>query len=129
MKKTTALPLAVLALAACVLGPASAASAKDGDVRRAGTCTGASESKIKLSPENGRIEVEFEVDQNRNGVNWNVALRDNGVKVFGGTARTAPPSGSFEVRRVIANQAGSDRVVGTARNPATGETCRAVATI
>ena len=31
--------------------------------------------KLKLSEEDGRIEVEFEVDQNRNGVRWTVMLQ------------------------------------------------------
>ena len=129
MKAKLSISVAALALGAVALGPASIATAKDGDVRRAGTCTGNSTSKIKLSHENGRIEVEFEVDQNRNGVVWNVGIRDNGDQVFVGRARTAPPSGSFEVNRVIANRAGPDRVVARAVNPASGETCRAVATI
>jgi hypothetical protein len=127
MTKRLAIPMTVLALAA--LGPASVASAKDTDIRRAGTCTGASSSKIKLSPENGRIEVEFEVDQNRNGVRWGVGIWDNNVPVFAGRATTTAPSGSFEVNRVIVNRAGSDRVVAKATNPATGEVCRATATI
>ena len=55
--------------------------AKDGDVRVRGTCTKASTSKLKLSDEDGRIEVEFEVDQNRNGVRWNVVLLQNGKRI------------------------------------------------
>ena len=129
MKKAISIPLTVMALAAFAFGSASTASAKDSDVRASGTCTGASSSKIKLSREDGRIEVEFEVDQNRNGVLWNVGLWDNDVRVFRGTARTAPPSGSFEVHRLIANRAGADHVVARATNPASGERCRASATI
>ena len=62
------------ALTALIL--VSAASAKDGDVLVRGTCTGPSSAKLKLSPEDGRIEVEFEVDQNRVGVRWQVVLRN-----------------------------------------------------
>ena len=51
---------------------------KDGDVFVRGTCTGVTTSKLKLSEEDGRIEVEFEVDQNRSGVRWNVSLFQNG---------------------------------------------------
>ena len=72
--------LAAAATLAIVVVPV--ASAKDGDVRVAGKCTRASVSKLKLSPENGRIEVELEVDQNRNGVRWVVSLSQNGRKVF-----------------------------------------------
>jgi hypothetical protein len=60
---------------------------------------------------------------------WNVAIADNGVRVFAGTARTAPPSGSFEVRRLIPDRAGLDHVVARAHNPAGGEVCRAAGTI
>ncbi len=127
MSKKISIPMAILALAA--FGPASAASAKDTDVRRAGSCSGASSSKIKLSPENGRIEVEFEVDQNRNNRAWNWAINDNDVRMASGQARTAPPSGSFEVRRLIPNRPGPDRVVAGAKNPASGELCIARATL
>ena len=37
--------------------------------RVAGKCTGNSTSKLKVKPDNGGLETEFEVDQNRNGVN------------------------------------------------------------
>jgi hypothetical protein len=106
--------------------PASAAATKDGDVRVGGRCTGPSTAKLKLSAENGRIEVEFEVDQNRNGVRWTVALRRNGRLAATGVGVTRAPSGSFEFRRVLPNGPGADRIVATARR-ASGEVCTATA--
>jgi hypothetical protein len=120
-------PTALLAalLGALSLG-AVPALAKDGDVLVRGACTGASTSKLKLSPENGRIEVEFEVDQNRNGTRWNVVLTRNGARVASLSRVTRGPSGSFEARRVLANRAGNDVVRAVAvRN---GERCSARAT-
>jgi hypothetical protein len=121
----TALVLGMLAMGAASAGAGSARG--DDDVRRAGNCTGQSTSKIKLSNEDGRLEVEFEVDQNRNGQRWRVVMTDNGATVFRGVRVTRGPSGSFEARRVIRNRAGTDRVAATARNLRTGERCRAAA--
>jgi hypothetical protein len=116
-----------LAVAVGTIAPA-AALAKDGDVERNGTCTGNATAKIKLSPENGRIETEFEVDQNRNGVTWGVVLRRNGNVVVRTTATTRPPSGSFEVRRVLGNSPGPDTISARATSPG-GQVCTARATI
>jgi hypothetical protein len=116
---------AAVALAATMV-VAPTAFAKDGDLRVAGACTASSTSKLKLSHEDGGIEVEFEVDQNRNGVPWRVTLRRNGALVASTTAVTRAPSGSFSVRRVIANGPGADRVVASATSP-TGERCTAQA--
>jgi hypothetical protein len=101
--------------------------AKDGDVLVRGTCTGATTSKLKLSEEDGRIEVEFEVDQNRNGVRWTVTLRRPTTLLVRTTRVTRGPSGSFELRRVVGNRAGPDRIVARATR-ASGELCRAAAT-
>jgi hypothetical protein len=113
--------VSVAALALLALG--SPALAKDGDVLVRGTCTGKSTSKLKLSAEDGRIEVELEVDQNRNGVGWTVVLTRDGTQVARVTRVTRAPSGSFTARRVIANPAGADVVRATARRA--GETCSA----
>ena len=67
----------------------------------------AATSKLKLSAEDGGIEVEFEVDQNRNGVPWRVTLRRNGVLVASTVATTRAPSGSFTVRRVVRDNPGA----------------------
>ncbi|MBD0330390.1 MAG: hypothetical protein ICV64_09855 [Thermoleophilia bacterium] len=99
------------------------ALAKEGDVLVRGTCTGPSSAKLKLSPENGRIEVEFEVDQNRVGQRWRVVLRQNGTVVRRLVRATRGPSGSFEARIVVRNRPGADRFVATATRP--GERCRA----
>ena len=98
--------------------------AKDGDVRVAGTCSAASASKLKLSREDGGVEVEFEVDQNRNGVRWQVVLLRNGSRVTSRTAVTRGPSGSFEARFVT--RAGGRFV---ARAQRVGERCAAQAAI
>jgi hypothetical protein len=125
MSKRTLIVGVIGGLAAIV--PAAALAAND-DVRRNGTCSGNSSAKIKLSPENGRIEAEFEVDQNRNGVTWRVALRRNGDLVARTRATTRAPSGSFEVRRVLGNSPGPDRIFARAKRPS-GEVCTARATI
>ncbi len=99
------------------------------DVRVAGTCTLSSTAKLKLSPENGRVEVEFEVDENRNGTRWGVTLKRNGATVRSRSAVTRAPSGSFEVRAVIAAGSPSTKVTAVARRASTGEVCRATATL
>jgi hypothetical protein len=105
---------------------APAVPAKDrDDVRVAGTCTKASSAKLKLGEEDGRIEVEFEVDQNRVGVRWRVVLRQRGRVVRRVTKVTRAPSGSFEVRLLARDGSGADRFTVTATR--SGETCRAAA--
>ena len=118
-----------IATALVALVPLTAtATAKDSDVERAGTCTGNTSAKIDLSPENGRIEAEFEVDQNRSGVTWRVVLRRNGSVAARTKATTRGQSGSFEVRRVLANGPGSDSISARAVSPS-GEVCTAQASI
>jgi DUF4097 and DUF4098 domain-containing protein YvlB len=124
-KRSVTLTIAALA-ALALLALGSPALAKDGDVLVRGTCTGKSTSKLKLSAENGRIEVEFEVDQNRVGRVWAVAVRRNGVVVSRQTKVTRAPSGSFTARLLLANRAGTDRISATATSRS-GETCRAAA--
>ena len=123
MKRAIRFGLAGL-LAAGLLSTAPAAFAKGGGgVSNSGKCSASSTWKLKAKPDNGKIEVEFEVDSNVNGQSWNVLIKDNGTQVFKGTRVTQPPSGSFEVRKRIANQAGTDKITANAKNPATGETC------
>jgi hypothetical protein len=125
--RVTALITSALVVTTLAAAPMTV-SAKDGDVVRRGSCTMRSDWKLKLSPENGRIEVEFEVDQNRNGQRWVVKLKRNGNLFYRGSHTTQPPSGSFVVRRVTRNSAGADRIVARARNVNSGEVCRGVAT-
>ena len=111
------------AVALGLLVPATTADAGGGDVIRQGSCSGPSTWKLKLSPENGRIEVQFEVDSNKVGQTWRVRLFHNGTQFFSGLRTTAAPSGSFEVRRVVNNLAGDDHLKGRARNLKTDELC------
>ena len=119
------IPLTVSLFAVALLA-VPAASAKGGhpSVTVRGTCTQQSTSKLKVARDDRGIEVEFQVDQNRNGVPWKVTLRRNGVRVASLRARTHAPSGSFEVRRLIADRPGADRISARATR-ASGELCTA----
>ena len=118
--------LAALLGVAVALAAAPAGSAKDGDVLVRGTCTKSSTSKLKLSDEDGRIEVEFEVDQNRTGVRWNVVLFQNGRRIARMSRVTRGRSGSFEARVVAANTSGKDAFRARATSPSR-EVCSAQA--
>jgi hypothetical protein len=126
MKKLVA-ALSLAALMSAALVPAMA-FAKDGDIKKSGSCSGNSTWKLKLSDEDGKIETEFEVDQNVNGDKWRVVLKRDGKRYFKGVRTTKPPSGSFEVRRVISNSSGPDRVRARAVNLQTDEVCTGKAT-
>jgi hypothetical protein len=123
---TTARLFSVSVLAMAAAMPALPALANDADVIRRGGCSGATSWKLKASPENGRIEVEGEIDSNRIGQTWNWVLKHNGSVSSRGQATTTGPSGSFERRRVVVNLAGTDQLVFKASNPRTGEACRGV---
>ena len=117
--------ICVVALAAVAVSAASAAPDRSGPrVIRSGKCAGPATWKLKLKNDDGRLEVEFEVDQNVVGRRWNVTLKRDGAVVFRGVRVTRAPSGSFSIARRSANPAGADRVVATA-NAAAGGTCRA----
>ena len=111
-------------LATGMLATAPATFAKGTDVVRTGNCTAASTWKLKAKPDNGRLEVEFEVDQNRNGQVWNVTLKHNGSAFFAGQRTTQAPSGSFSLTRFTNNAPGTDTISGRAVNPKTGEVCQ-----
>ncbi|HET7475322.1 MAG TPA: hypothetical protein VFJ97_04775 [Dermatophilaceae bacterium] len=122
---------AITTLTAGLLATAPAAIASGGGAdasasaaaRNSGSCSGRSMWNLKAKPDNGRIQVEFEVDSNVVGQTWNVKITDNTVVVLQRQATTTAPSGSFTVSRVVRNRAGVDHFVARAANPKTGETC------
>ena len=125
---TTRQRMAVAAAAALVAGPLAAAApafADDGGnggghggggrvVEARGTGTYRAHWDLQAKHNDGRIELEFEVDTNRAGQVWAVRMTDNGAKVFAGTGRTAAPSGSFTVRATTADRPGADRILARA---------------
>jgi hypothetical protein len=124
--------LAVLAtplLLVTFLSPADPAAARADEVRRSGSCSAGAVWKLKAKPDDGRLEVELEIDSNRAGQSWTWKILDNGAVVRTGTATTAGASGSFSVERRIANRAGTDKITGVARHAATGQVCRGTLTI
>jgi hypothetical protein len=105
----------------------TAASAHGGDDDRVivtGACSAGADWKLKVKTDDGRLEVEGEVDSNVAGQQWRWSIRHNGSVSDRGTATTTARSGSFEVERTIVDIAGTDRVVFRASRD--GQTCRGV---
>jgi hypothetical protein len=129
--RTTFIGIATLVtLLVALASTATAAGTKGGrGVVKSGKCSANSTWKLKAKNDDGRIETEFEVDQNRVGKRWRVKLVHNGSAVFVGIRRTLAPSGSFEVRRLLAASAGTTRIVATAKSLSSGETCSATLSI
>jgi hypothetical protein len=133
MRTTTTLATAMTTLAitgALVVPVSSVAQAKDGDGRiiRTGSCSGSADWKLKAKRDDGRLEVEWEVDSNTSGQTWQVRIFDNGDRVVKTRQTTQPPSGSFDVERKIANRSGSDHLVARARDVSSGQTCEGTLT-
>lgn len=122
---TIARTTATLVLTATIgLGAAGNAHASGDDrVIQQGSCSGSTDWKIKAKPDDGRIEVEAEIDSNRSGQAWRWVLRHNGSVSARGTAQTAGPSGSFSVERRTVDASGTDRFTFRATNPRSGEVC------
>jgi len=124
MRKTFIGIIALIAGLVVLASTATAAGTKGGrGIVKSGTCSASSTWKLKAKSDDGRIETEFEVDQNRVGKRWRVALVRNGSSVFRGIRTTLAPSGSFSVNRLLAASAGT-RIVATAKALTSGETCR-----
>lgn len=127
MNTTKLRALAALTGTAAVLAygvPLAPTAHAGDDVRTGGRCSANATWKLKAKPDDGRLEVEGEVDSNRSGQVWRWRLKHDGVLVASGTRTTGGASGSFDVRRLVADHSGTDVIVFRARRPATGEVCR-----
>ena len=126
-KRNISLLIALALMSVLAIASATADARGGGNDRRVavnGKCSGSSTSKLKAKADDGRIETEFEVDQNKAGVRWRVRLRQNGDLVVKTRRRTRGRSGSFSVERRLHNRKGRDRITAFAKRPS-GETCRA----
>jgi hypothetical protein len=121
--------LTALAAASGLVALPAVAPAKGGGTRvvKSGTCSDGSHWKLKVKPDDNVLEVEFEVDMNRNGIPWKVTIRRNGSVAASGTRTTHAPSGSFSFERRISGSSGA-KISATARRTSTGATCRGTAT-
>ena len=122
----TFIVLVITATAAALAIGSPAFGAKQPGVLKTGKCSAGASWKLKAKRDDRGVETEFEVDQNRVGRRWSVVLRRNGSVVFRGIRRTVAPSGSFEVRKILP---GGGRIVATAKELASGQTCRAALSV
>ena len=119
-----ALTLSTLALPLAAMAPATASHGGGGAVRTHGGCGGPAVWKLKAKPDNGRIELEAQVDSNHVGQVWDWTIKHNGSTSARGSSTTHGASGSFTVQRRMSNKAGTDHFVFRAERRATGDVCR-----
>jgi hypothetical protein len=116
------LAVAALTLPVGLVAPATASHGGGDDVRTSGRCSGSAHWKLKAKPDDGRLEVEGEIDSNKSGQVWHWTFKHDGSVSARGTKRTGGRSGSFEVERRMTNLAGKDHFVFRATHR--GQVCR-----
>jgi len=104
------LAVAALTLPVGLMAPATASHGGDA-VRTAGGCSGSAHWKLKAKQDDGRLEVEGEIDSHVSGQVWRWRFKHNGSLSAKGSKTTAGRSSSFEVQRRMADLAGTDRFV------------------
>jgi hypothetical protein len=121
------LALAAIAAAAGCAVPAAWAEDDRDDVRVRGACTGRSEARLRLRTDDGRIRVEFELENRGPSTRWKIVVLHERRIAWRGGARTGPRR-SLRLRRTVADWFGSETVAVRAVSRR-GEACRASATI
>jgi hypothetical protein len=98
-------------LAAPLLATATPAFASGGGggVTSSGACINGGHFKLQAKHDDGKIEMEYQVDSNRAGQVWAVRITDNGTVVVSRNATTGPGD-SFTIRKLIANMPGPDKI-------------------
>ena len=86
---------AALATVATLTATVAPATGDDDEVIRPGACTGSADWKLKVKTDDGRLEVEGEVDSNVAGQQWRWPIKHNGSVTARGTGTTTGRSGSF----------------------------------
>jgi hypothetical protein len=125
-RRSVATGLLALLVVGSGTGAASAKGGHDHERRATGSCSAATDWKLKVKQDDRRLEVELEIDANRTGQRWHVSMSDNGHRLFEGSRVTHGRSGSFEIERSARNRPGVDRIRAVASNARTGEHCTAV---
>ena len=115
---------ACLAAVTLSLGASPADARGDDRIIKTGNCSAGADWKLKVKTDDGRLEVEGEVDSNVNGQNWHWVIKHNGSVSARGTSTTVAPSGSFEVERTVVDLTGTDALVFRAVRD--GQVCRGV---
>ncbi len=125
MRTRTVLAALALTTLAAPWAVTATAHASGGDaVRTHGGCDGSPTWTLKAKPDDGRIEVEAEVDSNKAGQVWNWTLKHDGSVSSRGSSTTGGTSGSFRVERRMTNLAGTDHFTFRAERRSTGQVCR-----
>lgn len=115
--------MALVAAASLLVAPAASA------VERKGSCSGKTNWRLVLRKGNpGDLIVVFRAWGGASGQKWNVFMENRGTGFFAGS-RISGDGGTFRVRRVTRDLAGTDKILVTANNTVTGETCGARASI
>ncbi len=114
---TTAAAALTVPLVAVAAGPASA------DIDKGGVCSGA-RYELSVDREDGRFEVDADIDDAPAGSRWRVQLSHEG-RVYHDRVGTTDREGDLDVETLRANTAGSDTFTLKVTRVGTSRTCSA----
>lgn len=122
--KATPLPFVFAALFVSVFSCLSGTQVlgKDGDVIKRKAFPGGGVAKLKVGPENARIEVEYELDDVRPRRLYRLVLRKNGRVILNQRKRSSAV-GKVRFRRLTSNAPGRDVIASRSNQIGRGGSC------
>jgi hypothetical protein len=96
--------------------------AKNGDIIKRGQCSTGENTKLKAGPENGQIEIEYELDDAVPGSRWRITITKNGKTILRTTQR-ANAAGNIDVRTLTSNLAGREKIRAKAKRIGAAGAC------
>lgn len=119
-RRTVGIAGATLLLIAGV--PLAFAVTASADTERRGSCGGSAWFDYEVEKDDGRFEVNFEVNSNRQGQQWQLRLFHDGSRYYSGV-HTTDYEGEVDIDWDRPDTSGNDSFRARARNLSSGEVC------
>lgn len=121
------LALGVVLCGALLLPGVAVADDSDRELRRSGTCSGASSASLRLRADDGEIELELEIETLRTAGRWQaIVLRERRIVFRGSVPRRS--NRSVRLRRTLRDLYGRETITVRASGPR-AEACRVSVTV
>jgi hypothetical protein len=118
----SALAIGAVATVVVVGAPLAFSAAASADTEKRGSCSSGARYDYEVEKDDGRFEVNFEVDSNRTNEQWRIQLWQDGKRYYS-AVRTTDHEGEADAEQNRPNTRGKDHFKARAVSLSSGEVC------